>query len=53
MSSNQGDCLKSEGNGVDMMPEVDSITPLSYDEQCKFAYGEDYAKYNGQYQGKF
>ena len=51
LSSSQGDCLKIDGNGVDMIPEINSITPLSFNEQCKFAYGNDYTKYNGQYHG--
>lgn len=52
LRSSQGDCLKNEGNGVDMMPVDNSINPLSYDEQCEFAYGNGFTKYNGQYQGK-
>ena len=53
MRSNQGDCLKSVDNGEDMMPQdYDYINPLSFTDQCKFAFGGDYTKYNGRYQGK-
>ena len=34
-----------------MMPDDNSVDSPSFDDQCKYAYGRDYTKYNGRYQG--
>ena len=51
LESTQGSCLKNESIAEDMMPEDGSVEFLSFDDQCKYAFGEDYKKYNGRYQG--
>ena len=54
LSSTATTCLKSDGNGVDLIgSDANSTNPLSFDDQCKFAHGNDYKKNNGQYQGNF
>ena len=51
LRSEQGRCLQNEGTEDDMMPDDNSVDTPSFDDQCKFAYGRDYTKYNGRYQG--
>ena len=51
LRSEQGRCLQNQGTGDDMMPDDNSVDTPSFDDQCKFAYGRDYTKYNGRYQG--
>ena len=51
LRSEQGRCLQNEGTDADMMPDDNSVYSPSFDDQCKYAYGRDYTKYNGRYQG--
>ena len=51
LRSEQGRCLQNEETDDDMMPHDNSVDTPSFDDQCKFAYGRDYTKYNGRYQG--
>ena len=51
LRSEQGRCLQNEGMDDDMMPDDNSVDSPSFDDQCKYAYGRDYTKYNGRYQG--
>ncbi len=53
LSSNKSNCLKSTGDEVDMMPPANFRMNLTFEQQCKFAYVEYFAKYNGEYQGNF
>ena len=51
LSSNDANCLRTEESNENLIPDDDDWSTFSFDEQCKFAYGASYKRYNGRYQG--
>ena len=51
LSSSDSNCLKIEESNEDLLSEDDIWNTFSFDEQCKFAHGGFYKRYNGRYQG--
>ena len=51
LSSSDSNCLKIEKSNEDLLSEDDIWNTFSFDEQCKFAHGGFYKRYNGRYQG--
>ena len=51
VTSSDSNCLKMETGNEDLLPEDDVWNTYSFDEQCKFAHGGFYKRYNGRYQG--
>ena len=51
LTSNDANCLRTEESNENLIPDDNDWSTFSFDEQCKFAYGKDYKRYNGRYQG--
>ena len=52
LASSEANCLKIDNSTVDFMLQDEIWNTFSFDDQCKFAYGRYYTKYNGRYRGK-